>query len=148
VFGGWDQDNRYGSVAARPGGAPHMAGSSPFRRAYDEQRESQLNLVRRISASRAEAEASKYKAVPEPPKTGGSFLGDVAAPLLGGIARGVLGSLSGLGAASSASSPLSSGVPWSFPSGLSSSGILGGLGQSQFSYSPSAFNSTGFSFPR
>ena len=147
MFGGWDQDNRYSSVAARPGGAPHMAGSSPFRRAYGELKRQESDLVGKIWASRAEVKASKYKPVPEPPKTGGSFLGDVAAPLLGGIARGVLGSLSGLGAASSASSPLFSGVPWSFPSGLSSSGILGGLGQSQFSYSPSAFNSTGFSFP-
>jgi hypothetical protein len=93
-----------------------MAGSGPFQRAYDEQRASQVDLIRKISSSQAEAEASKYKTVPNPPKTGGSFADGLAGPLsstLGQVAQGVIGSIFKPGSTS-----FSSSVPWNFNSGL------------------------------
>lgn len=94
-----------------------MAGSAPFKGAYDAQLKSQADLVRRISASHAEAEASKYKTTPNAPSSGGSFADGLAGPLsgaLGQLSKGLIG-----GAFGSSSAPsFSSSTPWNFNSGL------------------------------
>jgi hypothetical protein len=114
VFGSRDQSNPY---VAAPGRAPSMAGQRPFGDAYARQLEDQYRLHSQISASAAEAEASKYKTAPNPPKSSSSFADGLAGPLtgvLGQLSKGLINSAFSGGGASS----FSSGTPWNFNSGL------------------------------
>ncbi len=118
-----------------------MAGSAPFRSAYDAQLKSQADLVRRISSSRAEAEASKYKTAPSPPSSGGSFTDGLAGPLsgaLGELSKGLInGAFGGSGTPS-----FSSNTPWNFNSGLNF--LPSGSSPIATNFSPAGINGPSF----
>jgi hypothetical protein len=124
-----------------------MAGSSPFLKAYNTEVQSQADLINRISSSKAEAEASKYKTTPNPPKSGSSFGDALAGPLATAASKATSGLLGGLFGGSSGGS-FESNAPWNFNSGLNflpsgSSGIATNFspaGISGPSFTPTSLN--------
>jgi len=115
VYGSYGDDSPYLRPTSRSG-APSLAGSSPFRKAYQDQLESQYDMTRRIGEWKARLKAARHGVGPVNPYASQSFEDGFVSRLASQspqLASGLRGLFGG-----SSSSSFSSNIPWDFNTGL------------------------------